>query len=427
MLVVTHEMGFARRAAHRVVFMADGEIVEDAAPETFFSNPTLRPRQGLPRQDPHPLVAPYRSRRKDRSSMRLSHLHRSPPSRRPLRRSPSTACGEQAELGGSVGPGPGRRRGRHLRAGTTMARLNEAGTLRVGTKFDQPLFGLQGPRRQPRRLRRRDRQDRRRPSSASRPRRSPTPRRPRASVRTSSPTTRSTSSSRRTRSTTPARSASRFAGPYYVAGQDLMVKADNTTITGPGLAARGQRPRLLGDRLDAGARTSSSTSTPANLVLFDVYSEVRRRPAQRPGRRGHHRQRHPAGPDRLQPGCVQAGRRRPFTEEPYGIGITKGDVAFCEFINQTLQDAATDGSYAGRVGRPPSARCAAGGSGRCRRPTPAADARRRRVRGRFGPAGAPSVCPRGVTRGRPDRGVPAVLRRVPRHPAHLPVRRASAL
>jgi glutamate transport system ATP-binding protein len=40
MLVVTHEMGFARRAAHRVIFMSDGEIVEDAPPDTFFSNPT---------------------------------------------------------------------------------------------------------------------------------------------------------------------------------------------------------------------------------------------------------------------------------------------------------------------------------------------------------------------------------------------------
>jgi len=39
MLVVTHEMGFARRAANRVVFMADGEIVEDASPEDFFANP----------------------------------------------------------------------------------------------------------------------------------------------------------------------------------------------------------------------------------------------------------------------------------------------------------------------------------------------------------------------------------------------------
>ncbi|EWM16970.1 glutamate transporter ATP-binding protein [Kutzneria sp. 744] len=39
MLVVTHEMGFARRASDRVVFMADGEIVEDAATEEFFTAP----------------------------------------------------------------------------------------------------------------------------------------------------------------------------------------------------------------------------------------------------------------------------------------------------------------------------------------------------------------------------------------------------
>ncbi|OJZ64736.1 amino acid ABC transporter ATP-binding protein [Mycolicibacterium diernhoferi] len=39
MLVVTHEMGFARRASHRVVFMSDGAIVEDTEPEEFFTNP----------------------------------------------------------------------------------------------------------------------------------------------------------------------------------------------------------------------------------------------------------------------------------------------------------------------------------------------------------------------------------------------------
>ncbi|WP_307857609.1 amino acid ABC transporter ATP-binding protein [Paenarthrobacter sp. DKR-5] len=39
MIVVTHEMGFARKAADRVVFMADGQIVEDAQPEEFFTNP----------------------------------------------------------------------------------------------------------------------------------------------------------------------------------------------------------------------------------------------------------------------------------------------------------------------------------------------------------------------------------------------------
>ncbi len=39
MIVVTHEMGFARKAADRVVFMADGRIVEEATPEEFFTHP----------------------------------------------------------------------------------------------------------------------------------------------------------------------------------------------------------------------------------------------------------------------------------------------------------------------------------------------------------------------------------------------------
>jgi len=39
MLVVTHEMGFARRAANRVIFMSDGAVVEDAEPAQFFDNP----------------------------------------------------------------------------------------------------------------------------------------------------------------------------------------------------------------------------------------------------------------------------------------------------------------------------------------------------------------------------------------------------
>ena len=39
MVVVTHEMSFARRVADRVLFMAEGAVVEDADPETFFTNP----------------------------------------------------------------------------------------------------------------------------------------------------------------------------------------------------------------------------------------------------------------------------------------------------------------------------------------------------------------------------------------------------
>jgi general L-amino acid transport system ATP-binding protein len=39
MLVVTHEMGFARQVAHRVIFMDDGQVVEQNEPEEFFGNP----------------------------------------------------------------------------------------------------------------------------------------------------------------------------------------------------------------------------------------------------------------------------------------------------------------------------------------------------------------------------------------------------
>ena len=48
MVVVTHEMSFARRVADRVVFMADGQIVEEGAPDAFFDHPrTQRARDFL--------------------------------------------------------------------------------------------------------------------------------------------------------------------------------------------------------------------------------------------------------------------------------------------------------------------------------------------------------------------------------------------
>ena len=48
MICVTHEMGFARQVADRVIYMADGAIVEEGEPEAFFRNPThLRTREFL--------------------------------------------------------------------------------------------------------------------------------------------------------------------------------------------------------------------------------------------------------------------------------------------------------------------------------------------------------------------------------------------
>jgi ABC-type polar amino acid transport system ATPase subunit len=39
MIVVTHEMGFARKVAHRIIFMDEGRIIEEAPPQTFFAQP----------------------------------------------------------------------------------------------------------------------------------------------------------------------------------------------------------------------------------------------------------------------------------------------------------------------------------------------------------------------------------------------------
>jgi len=50
MIVVTHEMGFAREVGDRIVLMADGNVVETAPPEQFFENPeTERAKQFLSR------------------------------------------------------------------------------------------------------------------------------------------------------------------------------------------------------------------------------------------------------------------------------------------------------------------------------------------------------------------------------------------
>ena len=129
-----------------------------------------------------------------------------------------------------------------------------------------------------------------------------------------------------------------FAGPYYQAGQQIMVAADDDTITGP---------ESLADNPDAkvcsvtGSTPSENIkeylASPDQLVLFDEYSQCA---------------------DSLSNGQVAAVTTdnvillgfvsesdgafklvgEQFTEEPYGIGVQKGDVEFCEFINQTLAD-----------------------------------------------------------------------------------------
>ena len=57
MMVVTHEMGFARRVADRVIFMDEGRIEEDCSKDEFFHQRTWRTRAGFPVENPGALSA----------------------------------------------------------------------------------------------------------------------------------------------------------------------------------------------------------------------------------------------------------------------------------------------------------------------------------------------------------------------------------
>lgn len=129
-----------------------------------------------------------------------------------------------------------------------------------------------------------------------------------------------------------------FAGPYYVAGQQLMVKADNDTITGPETLKANPDAKVCSV---TGSTPSENIkqylSSDKQLVLFDIYDKCA---------------------DALENGQVDVVTTdnvilagfveksegdfklvgEQFSEEPYGIGITKGDVKFCEFINTTLAE-----------------------------------------------------------------------------------------
>ncbi len=252
----------------------------------------------------------------------------------------ATSCGEQQPPGG--GNQPPAAEGAQFEPGSTMARLSQAGQITVGTKFDQPLFGLRGLDGKPQgfdveiakiiagRL----------GIAPENIRWVETPSAVREEVIQQGRVdmvvaTYTINDERRQRVS--------FAGPYYVAGQDLMVAANNNQITGP-QSLRPTGARVCSVQGSTPAENILAYIDPAQLTLFDVYSKCA--DALRTG------QVDVVTTDNvILLGLVEQSRGafklvgQEFTEEPYGIGIRKGDVAFCEFINQTLQQAAENGSY----------------------------------------------------------------------------------
>ncbi|MGH9040532.1 MAG: glutamate ABC transporter substrate-binding protein, partial [Acidimicrobiia bacterium] len=134
-----------------------------------------------------------------------------------------------------------------------------------------------------------------------------------------------------------------FAGPYYVAGQDLLVAKDDDSITGPDTLAGKRVCAATGSTPIGNIRTNYPAAEP---VEFDTYTEC---------------------VDQLEAGQIDAVSTddiilagyasdpkyegkfkvvgKPFSMEPYGIGLKKGDTDFRNFLNDTLEDIYADGSW----------------------------------------------------------------------------------
>jgi glutamate transport system substrate-binding protein len=221
-------------------------------------------------------------------------------------------------------------------SGTTMAKIHDAGTMKIGTKFDQPGFGLKGPSGKPEGF---DVEVAKIIAGALgiKPDKIEwveTPSKIREEVIEQGKVdmvaaTYTINDKRKERIS--------FAGPYYVAGQQLMVKSDNSAITGPDSIKSNPDVKVC----SVTGSTPSEQIKPylANenqLVLFDVYDKCA--DALRTGQVGV-----VTTDNVILLGFVSKSDGAfklvgdQFTEEPYGIGIKKGDVKFCEFINTTLK------------------------------------------------------------------------------------------
>ncbi|BFU42980.1 glutamate ABC transporter substrate-binding protein [Krasilnikovia sp. MM14-A1004] len=133
-----------------------------------------------------------------------------------------------------------------------------------------------------------------------------------------------------------------FGGPYYIAGQDLLVAADST-ITGPESLEGKKVCSVTGS---TPAKRMQTDYPKAHLQLLDSYSKCVSLLASKTIDAvttddiilaGYAAQPQYAGKFKV------VGK--PFSTEPYGIGLKKTDTAGCNKINEILKASATDGSY----------------------------------------------------------------------------------
>ncbi|HEX6578823.1 MAG TPA: glutamate ABC transporter substrate-binding protein [Jiangellaceae bacterium] len=247
------------------------------------------------------------------------------------------ACGDDdddGEAAPTVEPSP------EFEAGSTMAELNEAGSITVGTKFDQPLFGLVGPDGVPVGFDVEiakiiagelgiDEENIEWVETIS-ANREPFIQDGQVDIVVATYTIND-----------ERKQVVDFAGPYYQAGQMIMVLEENSDINGP-------------DDLAGKTVCSAEGSTPAERIRTE-YPEATLVPAGayseclEPLRNG---QVDAVTTDNVilsgfidqNPGEFKLVGE-PFSEEPYGIGLEKGDDDFRSFINDVLEESFEDGRW----------------------------------------------------------------------------------
>jgi glutamate transport system substrate-binding protein len=225
--------------------------------------------------------------------------------------------------------------------GTTMARLNQAGTVTVGTKFDQPLFGLKNLEGNPEGF---DVEiakliagemgiaaDKVKFVESVSANREPFIQQDKVDFVVATYTIND-----------KRKQVVDFAGPYYVAGQDIMVAKGNPEgIAGPEDLAGKKVCSVTGSTPAENIRTNYPD---ADLTEFDVYSKC--------AEALKNKQVQAVTTDNVillglisqDPDAFELVGK-PFTEEPYGIGLKKGDTAFRSFINDTLDKLYQDGRW----------------------------------------------------------------------------------
>lgn len=225
-------------------------------------------------------------------------------------------------------------------SGTTMAKLNKAQKITVGTKFDQPLFGLAGPTGDPEGFDveiakiitdalgiPEENIDWKETVSQNR---EPFIQNGQVDIVVATYTINDTR-----------KEVIDFAGPYYVAGQAFLVAEGNPENIGS--------PEDLGDNTVCTVTGSTSEKNireyTDNVITVDKYSDC-----LEPIRTG---QAQALTTDNVILAGLVAQNEGEFevvgdlfTLEPYGIGMALGDDDFREFINDTLQQAYDDGSWA---------------------------------------------------------------------------------